>query len=185
MSERTSISRIAVLAALTVVGVVGAASSSKADVTYVVSATFDDGATLSGSFVIDVYGYPLNADTNLVTTSGPVIPGYTYSVTTAYGDGCIGPCIAYGSVTPAYYQNLQLTFLNPLGSYGPDPIVGGEGGPSFENYAYSGQIRYITSGVATGVPESSTWLMMFGGFAGLGYVAFRSSKTRRVQPSIA
>ena len=72
---------------------------------------------------------------------------------------------------------LQLTFLHPLGGYGPDPISGGIFGPSFEcansfscqfnpgpDNARLGDVRYVTGGIAAGVPEVSTWeILLLGG----------------------
>jgi hypothetical protein len=80
-----------------------------------------------------------------------------------------------------------LAFDDPLGSPGSDSIVGGAGGPSWENYSFSSgepPIRYIASGVATAnldpatttaVPGPSTWAMMALGFAGLGFAGYRLS----------
>ena len=63
---------------------------------------------------------------------------------------------------------LLLTFLNPLG--GPtDPIV--PGAVSFENSVFAigaAAVRYIGRGIASAVPEISTWAMMILGMGGIG-----------------
>jgi hypothetical protein len=165
-------------AALAIAGVACGASSSKADVTYIVTGTFDDTTALTGSFTVDVYGYVELASLNLTTVPG-TITGYSYTASTADPDGCGTDCIGYGRTTPPYFGGLQLTFEHPLGSPGPDPIVVGEGGPSWENlsYAIAGPpIRYIATGVATPVPEPATWAMLLAGFAGLGFAGYRRAQ---------
>jgi hypothetical protein len=70
-------SKIFVAAALAVASLAGTTCASKADVNYVLNATFDDGTPLTGKFNVDVYGY---VDSFNLTSigSGPV-PGYVYT----------------------------------------------------------------------------------------------------------
>jgi hypothetical protein len=90
---------------------------------------------------------------------------------------------------------LQLTFKNPLANGGVDPIVGGSLGPSFEctgsflcqfngqgpNGLFGpgpfGDVRFVDGGIATAVPEPSTWAMMLLGFVALGFMAYRRKTT--------
>jgi PEP-CTERM motif len=149
----------------------GAATSAKADVHYIVSATFDDLTTLSGFFDVNIYNQLTNWD--LITTGG-TLPGYEYTPASTSLSGCVGNCFSFN--LPIYNGGLMLTFANPIGSFGPDPIVGG--GPSWENLSFTiggPPIRYVAveSGVATGVPEPATWAMMLLGFLGVGLAAYR------------
>jgi hypothetical protein len=148
-----------------------ASSGAKADIVYTVDATFNDSTKLVGDFSINQYGNLSNWD--LTTVTGAV-NGYVYTPATTYLSGCSGNCLYFGRTTPAAYEGgLQLTFLNPLG--GPsDPIV--PGAVSFENsvFAIGGPpVRYIGEGIASSVPEPSTWAMMIMGFAGIGFLAYR------------
>jgi hypothetical protein len=64
-------SKIFIAAALAVASVAGTTCASKADVNYVLNATFDDGTPLTGKFGVDVYVYSFNLTS---IGSGPV-PG--------------------------------------------------------------------------------------------------------------
>jgi hypothetical protein len=158
------------------------AGTAKADVTWVVSGTFDDGGTVSGHFTIDVYGY-LENNFNLQTTAGSTLPGFDYTASDSYySNGTF-----YVDFQRSYFQDLHLTFADNLGVASSDnPIVGGSPGPSWECAgSYScylpadGPTRYIASGSASAVPELSTWGMMALGFAGLGFAGYRKVKNGR------
>ena len=170
---------LAAVVALTTSAVFAGASGSKADVTYIISGVFDDATTLSGEFTVDVYGYVELSSLSLTTVDG-TIAGYVYTASTADPDGCGTNCAGYGRTSPPYLGGLQLTFMNPLGSSAPDPIIGGEGGPSWENLSYTiggPPIRYLASGVATPiVPEPATWAMMLLGCAGLSFAGYRAQR---------
>jgi hypothetical protein len=56
-------------------------------------------------------------------------------------------------------------------SFTGDSIEYNASGLSFENSPY-----FVTLTVTTAVPELSTWAMMMLGFAGLGFVAYRTSR---------
>ena len=58
-------------------------------------------------------------------------------------------------------------------SFTSDSIRYNGSGLSFETGPY-----FITLTVTTGVPESSTWVMMFVGLAGLGFAGYRGSRKR-------
>jgi hypothetical protein len=170
--------------ALAAVGVVAGPPASKADVTYIVSGTFDDSTTLSGKFTVNVYGYVELSSLDLTTSNG-TISSYVYTGATADPDGCGTNCVGYGRTSPPYFGGPQLTFTNPLGSPGPDPIIVGEGGPSWENLSYSvggPPIRFLATGIATPVPEPATWAMLIAGFAGLGAVGYR--RARAAAPAV-
>ena len=167
------------IAGLAAAGVVAGATASKADVTYIVSGTFDDSTSLSGQITVNVYGYVDLASLQLTTLNGTISP-YVYTAATADPDGCGTNCVGYGRTNPPYFGGLQLTFTNPLGSSGSDPIIGGAGGPSWENLSYTiggPPIRYLVTGVATAVPEPATWAMLIAGFVGLGAVGYRRART--------
>lgn len=176
--ELMKLGTLAAILALAVAGLGAGTSSSKADVTYIVSGTFDNSTTLSGEFTVDVYGYVELYSLSLTTLDG-TITGYAYTGATADPDGCGANCVGYGRTSPPYLGGLQLTFMNPLGSSAPDPIVGGEGGPSWENLSYTiggPPIRYLANGVATPVPEPSTWAMLLLGFASLSFAGYRAQR---------
>jgi hypothetical protein len=167
-------------AALALVTLAGATSDSKADVRYIVDATFDDGSMLTGDFTVNVYGFLKLANLDLTTVNGS-ISGYNRTAASTLPEGCGTNCVGLGRVFPLpYLGELQLTFQNPLGSFGPDPIIGVLGGPSFENesFAIGGPpVRYVINGVATGVPEPTTWALMLVGFVGLCVAGYRLKRT--------
>jgi hypothetical protein len=172
----------------------GAATSAKADVTYILSGvTFDDGGKIvdGGSFTIDQSGFV--SSYSLLTTGGTTITGgFTY--TSPNND--VGPNTGASNIV--VFPNggplldatsaLQLTFQHPLGDAGVDPIMGGALGASFEctgNFSCQfngpgpngpgpfGEVRFVDGGIATAVPEASTWAMLLLGFASVGFMAYR------------
>jgi len=164
-----------VAGALSLAGFMGAASDAKADITYIVNATFDDLTQLTGDFKINVSHYVSSWD--LTTATGATVSSYNYTPTTGYTSSLCGPsCESF--FRTGYFGGLQLTFAAPLGSYGVDRIVAGIG--SWENHSYTSggaPIRYVTSGTVTGVPEPSSWALLLIGFAGFGVAKHR--RTRR------
>ncbi len=166
--------------AISVIALMGAPAVSHADIRYDVTGTFDDGATVSGYFNINVYGYLDGFD--LMTTDGS-ITGYDYMPSTTYLDGGATD-LTFNRADPYAYQGaLQLGFSGPLAGYGLQALVTGEGGPSWETSWYvSAQdvppepVRYLVSGAVIGVPELSTWAMMLAGFVGLGLAAHRRAR---------
>src|SRR6185312_13754292 len=147
----------------------------KADVMYIVNGSFDDGTTLTGSLLVNQYGFL--SDWDLKTTNGTV-GAYEYTPATTFTSDCDGICIFFGNRIGSARTDggLQLTFANPLGSAGLDPIIGGAGGPSWQNLSFTAlapPIRFIEDGVAAAVPEASTWAMLLLGFLGIGVLAHR------------
>jgi hypothetical protein len=143
--------------------------------------TFDDGGTASGTFSVDTStGYLVSYA--ITTTPGSTLGGKVYDPSTApaVGYDLYGPnsfLLFWG--TGATYITLQ--FLNPLTSGGIDPIVTG-----YDSITNSGSFecnncapfRVVTAGEATSlpVPEAPAWTMMLVGFAGLGFVGYRSTR---------
>jgi hypothetical protein len=159
------------------------ASSSQADVKYTIeNAVFDDSSSLTGYFTLNQYGFLESWD---LTTVAGTVSGYEYTPSsTDLSGGCAGTCFIFGQNVTAYLGALQLTFENPFPTSGTDPLVVGEGGPSWENYSYTlggSPIRYLVSGdVVASVPEPSTWAMMLVGFAGLGFAGYRRAQLARL-----
>jgi hypothetical protein len=160
---------------------IGFATASKANVTWNVAGTFDDGGMVSGHFTIDQYGFLLN-NFSLTTTAG-TLPGFTYNASDSYfSNGTF-----YVDFQPHYDADLHLTFADSLlVASSANPLMGGSPGPSWECagsfscYVPSGgTTRYISSGSAVGtVPEPPTWAMLMLGFAAFGLVGYRSARLR-------
>jgi hypothetical protein len=144
-----------------------AAASSAGARVYDVGATFDDGTTLSGFISINASGYPDGYD--LTTTDGSIV-GYHYTPTinSTFTPG--DPTITIFRDDPSYDGYLQLTFVDPLigtGS-GPDALVVGPSGPSYECNDYScpnGTARFL---LTSSVPEPAAWALMLAGVGGIG-----------------
>ncbi len=165
---------IAVAVALSV-----APSAANADVTWNVNGTFNDGATVTGFFDINVYGY-LEAY-NLQTTAGD-LPGFDYTPSNSYySNGTF-----YIDAEPQYQNDLHLTFADSLTvPTANDPIVGGASDASWEcQGSFScylpedGATRFITEGFASAAPEVSTWMMMLIGVGSIG-AAMRHARRRQ------
>jgi hypothetical protein len=176
-------------------GLVGLSSASRADVLWEISGVqFQDGGTLSGQFTVgttyccaieynDQYG---NTAYSLTTTGGSILPGSSYNGPVS-GFPSISPFLSDGYKVVTFYENgagysgilLQLTFANPLNVAGPNSIVGGIPGPSFEcgigwDCGGTTPTRYVYSdGITYAVPEPATWGMMVLGFLGLGFLGYR------------
>lgn len=173
-----------------------APTTAKADVVYTVNAAFNDGEHLTGTFSLNIYGYIQTM--NLITTAGPSLPGNSYTI-----PGSSSGIIPHDPPADGFFVYpvsnnlgtavLQLMFDHALGDTGTYSIVGGLYGKSFECIGTNdcntngtlgpnksiGTVRFVTEGIATAVPEPSTWAMMIMGFAGLGFLAHR----RRGMPS--
>ena len=169
-SKQKSFAAGAALAAVMGAALMAAPSAANADVTWVVNGSFIGGGDVTGYFDINVYGF-LDGY-NLTTTAG-ALPGFDYTPADSYySNGTF-----YVDAQPGYAQDLHLQFADNLSvPVANNPIVGGDGGPSFECVdSFScfipsgGETRYIGEGFAAGaVPEPATWAMMLLGFFGLG-----------------
>jgi hypothetical protein len=168
------------LCAAAAAGVLAMAGAAHADVTWIVTGTFNDGGTLSGTFTMNQYDY-LVGDFSITTTAGSAESGFTYTAANSYfSNSSPGGSPVYIDFQPQYYSDLHIQFANDLGvPAASDAIIGGYQGPSFEcqnswscpngsaeNYA----IRYLVSGQATmaPIPEPATWGLMIVGLGGLG-----------------
>jgi hypothetical protein len=171
---------LAATAAITAtVALAAAPSAAKADVHWIVNGNFDDGGKLSGWFDINVYGEL--ADFDLTTTAGSTLGGFEYTPSTSFQTyaGKDGPFYIAAAPNGLGYQGfLVLTYKNTLGTAGPNSLVTGKPGPSWEcadpdtwgcNVAPTEHpgldtpTRYIAS-----VPEPASWALMLAGLGGLG-----------------
>jgi len=145
----------------------------KADIVYTLTnIPLSDGGLLNGTFAINQYGYIDNSVTDVTTTAGSILGAGSY--TGIYNTLINNPSdtvVTFEGDTDPYGLSLVLTFKYNLATVGGiDPIIGGIGGPSYEDCAgYGGcgssGIRYV--GVSA-VPETSTWAMMLIGFGLIG-----------------
>jgi hypothetical protein len=180
------------LCATAAASVLAMAGAAKADVTWLISGTFNDGGTLSGKITLNQYDFLVN-DFPLTTTAGSAESGFTYTAANSYFSNTntsSNPAAPpfYIDFQPQYFSDLHIQFAHDLGvPAATDAIVGGYQGPSFEcqnsfscpngslpDYA----IRYLVSGqAAMTVPEPATWGLMILGLGGLG-AALRTSRRR-------
>jgi len=145
-----------------------APSAAWADEIYTLTdVTFDDGATATGSFGMNVANYP-TAPQLIVTTSSATFGGSTYVGNPATFD--TNGFTTLDFYTAGYETDLHLDFAAPLSGTAPesDPLI--LGGASFEECALStctwgavtvayGTVRDIVSGDAE-VPEPASLAML-------------------------
>jgi hypothetical protein len=186
--------------AVATMGVAGAADHAKASTWVLSGVSFNDGGTLSGTFTLTPYGYFGTFD--LISTGGSIITtGVLYETPPGINGWTVGApqptVLDFSPLLGGYTGELQLTFKYGLGSIsGPDPIVGGLSGPSWECVgSYScylgnsphlgrGLIRYVASGDTADssgaaietTPLPSTWTMLMASFLGLGLLLHRGMK---------
>ena len=162
---------LALSAVCAAAGLAAAPSMASADTEWLVNATFDDGTTLTGTFVVNVYGYLESA--NLQTDTNGAFTAFDYKTTnSSVATGVSSPY--YIDFQPGYQSDLHVVFADALTVGSQDnPIV--IGGASFEcQGSFScfdgggGNTRFIGSGSAQAVPEPAVWALIFAGFAGLG-----------------
>lgn len=174
------LSRIFAAATLAIAALGASSSSGQANVKYTVeNATFDDGTSVTGYFILNQYDQLASWD--LTTVTGTV-PGFEYTPsTTLLSGGCVtSPCFIFGRA-PIYFGSLQLAFMNPLPSSGTDPF---DLLNSWETYSWGSPgtpVRYLLSGdVVASIPEPASWAMMVIGFAGLGFAGYRKVRSARL-----
>jgi hypothetical protein len=179
------LSQILAAAALAIAALGASSSSGQANVKYTVeNATFDDGTSLTGYFILNQYDQLAGWD--LTTVSG-AIPGFEYTPGTTFPNGgcTTSPCFEF-SRAPSYDGTLQLAFLNPLPSFGADPF---DLANSWETLSFGfpgSPVRYLLSGdVVASIPEPATWAMMVIGFAGLGFAGCRKARPARLPQVVA
>jgi hypothetical protein len=161
--------------------------------TWTVSGTFEDSGTASGFFGWTVYDVldSSGGSLNIVTTSGGLLPGTTYSVPGSFPDGS-APTNGF-VITNGYFEILSIQFLNPLTVPGIDPIV--IGASSFECFSFScppggpdagpgANTRYFTAGeaVVTATPVPAA-LPLFAG--GLGLVGMLARRRKQKNAAVA
>jgi hypothetical protein len=154
-------------------------SAAQADVHWYVSGTFDDGATITGTFDINQYGYIANPD---LTTDTGIFTGMNYTPATVSTNNTTT------SLTfdfNAYMDEMQLYFASDLNVGTATNALLTTSKECRGNYCGSGGLtRHIVSGFASinpipSVPEPATWGLMIVGF-GLTGAAMRRAKVRAV-----
>ena len=153
-------------------------AAASANTEWMVNATFDDNSTLTGTFVVNTYGYLVSA--NLQTETNGVFTAFDYTTSDSFvATGISSPYFI--DFQPGYQSDLHVVFADSLTTGTADnPIV--TGGASYEcQGSFScfdlggGNTRFIESGFATEVPEPAVWALMLAGFGGLG-VALRARR---------
>jgi PEP-CTERM motif len=174
-------------AAILAGGVVAASAASAT--TWLVDATFDDGATLKGFFSFNQYGYISNYD--LKTSAKGAFAGFEFKSGAGYIAGSVS---ADKTTIPFFgptYNGPQLTLISALpltsGLVG-NSLTGG----SFEcQNSYScpagGQVRFlnVAASAITPTPEPATWTMMLFGFGLVGFGLRKRAYSRSESPHLA
>jgi hypothetical protein len=148
------------------VSLVGTAPALATPILWTLSgATFDDGATASGTFTVESTGGTL-IDWNITTTSGSTLPGFTYDPTTSQGgvDAFLtNPNSLLLLEDPGNVRYVNFGFTSSFTV--PGTIYFDTSGLTAGSWECDNctAIRFITSGSATSevVPEPST-LLLFG-----------------------
>jgi hypothetical protein len=164
-------------------------SAAKADVVWnLENVQFSDGASASGTFSIDQYGFLDGFD--ITTTTGSALTGYTYTpvINALISDG--DTVITFNRDLPNAYDGfLQLVFANPITVPGTDPLVTCDpstpgscnSNVSFECDGYEqadnsclADVRYVVSGFAQDpVPEPGSVALLLTSLIGFGIARSR------------
>jgi hypothetical protein len=140
---------------------------------------FSDGGQASGWFSTnsttgDVVAF------DVATTTGSALQGALYNAATSYVycNRCNSPPNSFAIDLDNNSRYIAMTFLDPLTSYGRDPVEISTG--YYENYECldCNPYRVIVSGAAVSVasvPEPASWAIMLVGLCGVG-AALRSSR---------
>jgi len=147
------------------------AGQASANIVYSFSGvTFNDGATLTGTFTTnDSFNALLNFN---ITTSAGTIPGFTFTPATSDGTTSTSlPFILVANTPLTSFENvLQVTFNN-LTAAGAQIKLGAF--DSFEQGPPGNIKRVIEAGSVIAVPEPSSVLFGIGGLGLLAYVVRR------------
>lgn len=146
------------------------AGQASANIVYSFSGvTFNDGATLTGTFTTnDSFNALLNFN---ITTSAGTIPGFTFTPGTSDGTTSTSLPFILVANTPSSFENiLQVTFNN-LTAAGAQIKLGAF--DSFEQGPPGNIKRVIEAGSVIAVPEPSSVLFGIGGLGLLAYVVRR------------
>ena len=147
------------------------AGQASANIVYSFSGvTFNDGATLTGTFTTnDSFNALLNFN---ITTSAGTIPGFTFTPGTSDGTTSTSlPFILVANTPLTSFENvLQVTFSN-LTAAGAQITLGAF--DSFEQGPPGNIKRVIEAGSVIAVPEPSSVLFGIGGLGLLAYVVRR------------
>jgi hypothetical protein len=157
-------------------------SAAQADVHWYITGQFDDGATLSGWFDINQYGFIASSD--LTTSDGSAFAGAHY-VTPGTSTSNTATSLSY--FPNLYVDGMTLNFAGDLNVGAPTNALLTTSYECRTNYCAqnSSVFRYITSGYASitpipAVPEPASWGLMIVGF-GLAGTAMR--RTRKASPA--
>jgi hypothetical protein len=178
-------------AAMVVVGLCYGQLSAKADAiiwTLSSNVPLSDGGTLNGYFGINSYGYVNGNAFDLTTAGGTTNFDQNYNATINASDPNI-LTVDFFAPDPAYSSSLTLEFeYSLLVPIADNPIVGGNGGPSFECEGYScteADIRYVDGGFASATPIPATLPLFAGGLGFVGYLAKRRKQNGEQARAVA
>jgi hypothetical protein len=130
-----------------------------------VNATFTDGASITGSFSLNAYGYLSAVD--ITTVSFGSFSGYDYTLGGIQPNS--PPADGINLTNANYSRTLHLVFEQPLNQSGNDLI---NASASWECIGYSCSAsavgdRFVASGYATPVPEPETMALFATGLLGI------------------
>jgi len=160
-----------------------AGSAAQADVRWFVTGTFDDGASLSGWFDINQYGFLSGA--KFWTGTGSTFTGKVYA---SPGMPANNDDVFVGIYPDAYEHGLELRFTTDLNVGVTSNALLTTSLECRNDFCTPGRslYRYVTSGYATtealfAVPEPESWALLIGGFA----LAGGTLRARRVRATLA
>jgi PEP-CTERM motif len=142
--------------------------------------TFNDGGQASGTFSTDS-NTGLATAFNISTTAGSILnSAFNYTASNSqifFIQNAFSPQ-SFIVVTNPFDRYINLAFVNSLAVGGVNPLRLGPPINGSWECLNCGNLRSITGGVATSVPEPAAWALMIAGFGLVGAAARRRQSVR-------